>query len=151
MNLCKYCKNLTDNPKFCSKSCAAKYNNTYFPKKVKRIFRCIICDSIIGGRRKYCNTCKDHTNWKNFTLGSFSSYSIYQKHAKIRGYSKTILKKTNVCCACGYNKHTEICHIKPISLFNDNDTLDKINAISNLVELCPNCHWEFDHGLIKFD
>jgi predicted HNH restriction endonuclease len=24
-----------------------------------------------------------------------------------------------------------------------------VNALDNLVGLCPNCHWEFDHGLLQ--
>jgi hypothetical protein len=25
-----------------------------------------------------------------------------------------------------------------------------VNSLDNLVGLCPNCHWEFDHGLLQF-
>jgi hypothetical protein len=24
-----------------------------------------------------------------------------------------------------------------------------VNSLDNLVGLCPNCHWEFDHGLLQ--
>jgi hypothetical protein len=24
-----------------------------------------------------------------------------------------------------------------------------VNDLDNLVGLCPNCHWEFDHGLLQ--
>ena len=29
-------------------------------------------------------------------------------------------------------------------------TIKEINDSSNIVLLCPNCHWEFDRGLLKF-
>jgi 5-methylcytosine-specific restriction endonuclease McrA len=48
-------------------------------------------------------------------------------------------------CRCGYNKHAEIAHIIPVSHFPSEATIAQINALDNLVALCPNCHWEFDN------
>lgn len=45
----------------------------------------------------------------------------------------------------------EICHIKPISEFSDDTLIAIINHPDNIVILCPNCHWEFDNGLLKID
>lgn len=57
--------------------------------------------------------------------------------------------RPNVCAVCGYAKHVEVCHLIPVSKF-DNDTLvSTINDLSNLVALCPNHHWELDKGLLK--
>jgi len=53
------------------------------------------------------------------------------------------------CYHCGYNIHTELCHIKPISTFDESVTLGEINDRKNLVSLCPNHHWEFDHKILK--
>jgi 5-methylcytosine-specific restriction endonuclease McrA len=58
-------------------------------------------------------------------------------------------KRERVCQNCGYDKHVQICHIKPIKNFEETATLSEVNASDNLVVLCPNCHWEFDHGLLK--
>jgi len=52
------------------------------------------------------------------------------------------------CVICGYTKHVEIAHIKAVSEFGDDATLEEINHINNLVGLCPNHHWEYDAGLI---
>lgn len=52
------------------------------------------------------------------------------------------------CKICGYEHHVELCHIKSISSFNGNTLLSEINSESNLIILCPNCHWELDHGLL---
>lgn len=49
------------------------------------------------------------------------------------------------CVVCGYLKHVEIAHIKAVSEFSDDATLIEINVLTNLVGLCPNHHWEFDH------
>ena len=44
-----------------------------------------------------------------------------------------------------YDKHIEIAHIKAIKDFDPDTRLSQINDVSNLLPLCPNCHWEFDH------
>lgn len=73
-----------------------------------------------------------------------SKYDTIRKCA--RSYSKYILPK--ICMLCKYDKHYEVCHIKPVSSFNYDQLLSEVNNRDNLVHLCPNCHWEFDHGLI---
>jgi hypothetical protein len=48
-----------------------------------------------------------------------------------------------------YEKHhVEVCHIKSVSAFSDDDIIRDINSVENLVGLCPNHHWEFDNGKI---
>lgn len=71
------------------------------------------------------------------------------KHTRIREQARKIAKENGLyekgCNSCGYTKHVEICHIKPVSSFEDGTLITEINNVSNLVQLCPNCHWEFDH------
>ena len=55
------------------------------------------------------------------------------------------------CTVCGYDKHVEVAHIKPVAEFDDSATVKEINSIDNLVGLCPNHHWEYDHGLLKLE
>ncbi len=50
-----------------------------------------------------------------------------------------------VCAKCGYDKHVEVCHIKPISSFDKSTPLGIVNGKENLMLLCPNCHWEHDN------
>jgi hypothetical protein len=33
--------------------------------------------------------------------------------------------------------------------FPGDTALSVVNSLDNLVGLCPNCHWEFDHGLLQ--
>lgn len=53
------------------------------------------------------------------------------------------------CCICGYDKHVEVAHIKPVSDFTDETLIKEINSIDNLIGLCPNHHWEYDNGILK--
>ena len=55
------------------------------------------------------------------------------------------------CAVCGYDKHVEVAHIKSVAEFDDSATVKEINSIDNLIGLCPNHHWEYDHGLLKLD
>ncbi len=64
-----------------------------------------------------------------------------------KNYKKSKLPRK--CFVCGYDKYIEVCHIIGISTFNENTLITQINSIDNLIALCPNCHWEFDHGLLK--
>ena len=55
------------------------------------------------------------------------------------------------CVICGYDKHVEVAHIQPVAEFDDSATVKEINSIDNLIGLCPNHHWEYDHGLLKLE
>lgn len=80
---------------------------------------------------------KTRKNWQ-------SARTAIREHARWL-FPKENLKKCSVCC---YAKHVEICHIKSVSSFPPEALLGEINDPSNLVGLCPNCHWEFDNGLL---
>ena len=62
---------------------------------------------------------------------------------------RTIKHMKKGCKKCGYDKHVECCHIRPVADFPDTVLVAEINHKDNLVYLCPNCHWELDNGLIK--
>lgn len=157
---CLNCGVDTINPKFCSRNCAAIYNNKAFPKR-RPTRNCIWCDNKVKSHRhmrcsecheKYLKTRFDHiqeiTLKEYWNTHSLSNLPLSVKNSGIRGLGRTrfqhILK--NPCARCGYNKHVELCHIKPISSFNENSKIKEINCYENLIQLCPNCHWEFDNG-----
>jgi predicted HNH restriction endonuclease len=81
------------------------------------------------------------------------SEAIYTKHHKSSAYAlvrtraRAASKKLGLdkCQKCGYDKHVEITHAKGISTFEGHTLVSVINAPSNLMALCPNCHWEFDN------
>ena len=49
------------------------------------------------------------------------------------------------CFCCGFPLE-QVCHIKDISEFSPDTPICEVNAEDNLIVLCPNCHWLFDHG-----
>lgn len=147
---CKCCGKETKNPNFCSRSCSAKTTNK-IPKRKKKINYCSFCGKETGFfRRKFCTECNPmNKDWNSITYGEATQTRKYQKNSRIRNLSRKIYKssgKPKRCMICGYDKHFEVCHIKPISSFPKTATVGEINNIDNLIALCPNHHWELDHG-----
>lgn len=176
-NACKSCKgpilprageklSVTKKKIFCSQSCAASHNNKGtrrgpqpgYRLKPKRDYICHECKSPIKGHGKKfcsrgCSTAKASrlalARTKGGIFGGGRSWqagrSCIQDHARKAFFT---LNPEACCARCGYSKHVEVCHIKAVSEFEETATLGEINAISNLVGLCPNHHWEFDHGFL---
>jgi hypothetical protein len=169
MNTCLNCQEKTKNKKYCSRSCAAIVNNKITPKrKVEPQNICLLCNSKlsrrIGSRKnQICFNCyqnqrkmdthiKYGLKTKQEVMTESLSYSSKHRYEKIRQHAKRCCelfkwKNSNRCEKCSYNIHTELCHIKPISEFSDDTILNVINDRSNVIFLCPNCHWEFDNKL----
>jgi hypothetical protein len=156
---CLNCEEETINPKFCSRSCSASYNNIKFPKRtIKR--KCTQCDCVVRNYRS--KLCEEH--WQehlknkrdaieNKTIGEYrntvKSAGLHRSsiHANIRGLAGSWFKhlKAKPCAHCGYDKHVELCHIKAMSKFPDSALIGEVNHKNNIIQLCPNCHWEFDN------
>lgn len=88
---------------------------------------------------------------KRFGLSTKLELKLKDISDRLRG---TVIRQTAriICCnrpykcfKCGYDKHIEICHIKPVSQFSLESTIKEVNDTNNLILLCPNCHWEFDN------
>jgi 5-methylcytosine-specific restriction endonuclease McrA len=148
---CVTCGKNHNNPKFCSRSCAAKWTNKHYPKKQKIRFNknCELCNKEIDYRSKRCINCSGFLG--DMTLKE----AIYKKHHKssafalVRTRARVVAKKLGFtkCIKCGYDKHVEVAHIKPISSFSEEVMISVINSKENIMPLCPNCHWEYDHNL----
>jgi hypothetical protein len=109
--------------RFCSRPCAARFKSSH---------------SVMGSRTKK-DLFSSRKNWQ-------SARSSIRKHAAaIWERSGNKLK----CSKCGYSNYVEIAHLKAVSEFPDDATIAQINDLNNLVALCPNHHWEFDHNLIS--
>lgn len=151
---CLNCHTPTNNPKFCSVSCAASYNNRLFPKRQKRRYYCKSCGAETAYHRSYCSS-RDPTRPQDFsqtTISEIRTRARYQANAWIRKLARRAYDASDRpkrCAKCGYSKHFEICHIKSIKDFPDDTPMSVVNAPENLIALCPNCHWEFDHGLLS--
>ena len=57
MTKCEACGKETANPRFCNRSCAARKNNSAFPKR-KPGGECAKCRTAITSRKKYCQGCQ---------------------------------------------------------------------------------------------
>lgn len=162
---CVYCNNETTNPKFCSRSCAAKYTNVMSPKrKVTRTCSFKNCTNLAMNHKT--RLCKEHFGQNNTreklkltTIGEFREIRKAKGehpswiHANIRNlnrsWNKDLIAKP--CANCGYSKHVELCHIKAVSSFEDIALIGEVNHPSNIIQLCPNCHWELDNNLLDIN
>ncbi len=85
----------------------------------------------------------------------FANYKSWQTaRSLIRSHAARNFKQHNPilkCQNCNYNKYVEVCHIKSVSSFSPETKVSEINDITNLLGLCPNCHWEYDNGLLKLE
>lgn len=143
MTACLNCGKETNNPKFCSRSCSASFNNR------------------LKAEKRYCPFCKKELPPKTFTDNTYCSrecvynhrYVTYIERWKqglesglkgeygISSYLRRYIveKFDNKCTKCGWcevNPYTnkvplEIEHKDGNYLNNDEDNLDL---------LCPNCH-----------
>ena len=157
MNSCLHCGKDTINAKFCSRSCSAISTNRSNPRRVTSK-KCIVCGAKAKSYRH--NRCETHwEEWKkrlfvNRTIGEcraaacVKGHPMSWKNVSIRLAARRMLKDLlNLPCeSCGYTKHVEICHIRPVSDFRDDELVSTANSRANVKILCPNCHWEFDHN-----
>lgn len=153
MTACPVCGCETRNPKFCSRSCAARQNNVLFPKR-RLGGRCQVCSRPIPLRGTYC---KEHDPTKPYDRSRpISDLFLTKRHPmyrlnRIRHDARRTYHagKPCRCERCGYDKHIEVCHRRSVASFPEDTPLSVVNSLDNLVGLCPNCHWEFDHGLLQ--
>ena len=159
---CLQCGKETSNPKFCSSSCAAKYNNPIKLYKNKKKYshyckKCgkFLCENSRNDSPNFCDSCNSNrVNWDLITLEEIHKKRKYQNNSRIRDLAKKKtknIKRFQSCANCGYDKHVEVCHIKAIKSFPLTALVSEINDLNNLVGLCPNCHWEFDNNILPFD
>lgn len=158
MRPCVQCGQETTNPKFCSQSCAATYNNHTHPKREKSSRLCKYCKAVVGEQRLVCDDCLHNQSikidWSKKTIGELGRGVKHKSASIVRTAARHIYEQTGrprVCRRCGYSKHIEICHIQAIKSFPENTLVSVINSLENLIALCPNCHWEFDQGILKIE
>ncbi len=140
---------------FCTRSCAAVYNNTHRASRLKK--KCKSCGTKIRSQWTYCGDCKENRRRQKDTIDESRSISYYASKTsganRYRGIRLLARLKTKmwpqVCLHCSYKLHVETCHMKGISSFSPDTLVSVVNSFDNLLLLCRNCHWEFDHHLIK--
>jgi hypothetical protein len=163
---CLNCKKpIKKTNKFCNNSCAATYNNT---RRILKITtnKCKACGNNFNVNHKQrarvnCDNCVKSKKYIKDRYLQYREKTVKQiKHEhnaehgrpwtdRIRGYARTQHSDKSPCVNCGYSLHTEVCHKKAISDFPDSATVAEINSDDNIVFLCRNCHWEFDHNYLQ--
>lgn len=158
MNDCLHCGTPTTNPKYCSRSHAAIHTNQAAPKR-KPQGSCLVCQDPIHANRKYCSTHKripSRSEYYDLTVAEFKARNAHLHPSYYRGHLNTLTRLLNMhrprlCQACGYDKHVEYCHSQPLKAFPATTTIRELSGPANIFLLCPNCHWEYDHGLLRVD
>lgn len=151
-------------------SCAGIANGSKYPKR-KTTRKCSRCDNPI--RKSKSTLCQKHYDEKeerreikkeNYAKNSMPPRSFYEniqlgrlsnleKRTNLRAFTKSWFKNLKIlpCANCGYDKHVELCHIKPVYTFSDDATIGEVNSKDNIIQLCRNCHWELDHNMITIE
>jgi hypothetical protein len=148
--ICKFCGFVIDigpeekcsairRKQFCDSSCCAKYGNEHRKKKVYSCRHCG-CD-ILGCERKSCDECIDA---RKDIVGKKRKKDSNKR--EIYNHSRRVFRG-GACERCGYSVFTEACHVTPIRSFPGTAMVSEINDNENVLSLCPNCHWEFDHKM----
>jgi len=142
--------------KFCNNSCAAKYNNRKTKTKTgkyKKVKNCRYCGKEHSrfSSQVCSNLCAIYERYGDKTIEDVMIRTGANTYDRIRNSAKNIAKNLGYdeCCVCDYNKHVEVSHISPISSFDKCTKLVIVNSIENITYLCPNCHWEYDNGLLS--
>jgi len=144
--------------KFCSRSCAATYNNKRYIKR-KRLFTHPICPQC-GGKKtfkaKVCHNCKVLNKFREVQKQPISRYvrngNSRIKYSSIRHWAARAMlmyNKEKRCEHCGFDLVIEVCHIVPITSYTDDALMGEVNSKENLKYLCPNHHAMLDRGLLK--
>lgn len=105
------------------------------------------CGQLKTMKSNCCHNCFTAKRIKYQTLKDTTHSVVHGQSARfniIRGRARNQYKHIKVCQYCGYDKHVEVCHIKPIHSFHEDTLVTVINDPSNILILCPNCHWEHD-------
>ena len=142
---------------FCSITCSVSINNQMRLTKTLPLepsfticqkCKCQVKRKEKSRIRKLCDTCwfKD---WSKTTISDLGVTDFRDRHSRIRSHSRYVYKTNNgkmSCHECGFDAHINICHIKPVNLFPLDTPISIVNSYDNLIALCPNHHWLFDHG-----
>lgn len=171
MRLCSCCSKSIDHlwrgRKFCSRSCSTSFKNKHTHSTKGKGKGKPLCgqdgctNHAVSYSHKFCRTCIDNKTAMKYTTNPTKQalVDMYIKknhrssaYSYIRWHARAVVMKNEqrICNCCGYTKHVEVCHIKSIQEFDNAATLTEINNKQNLKLLCPNCHWEFDNGLLKW-
>lgn len=138
-NKCIECKgDIKRGIKFCSSSCAAKYNNRVYPKRTKGRVKpnCLSCNKQLDSYvKKYCdNVCQKDRQYKAETKPRFEKGLIKDRNTLRRLLN---IERGTVCSVCNiveWNGKKIVLEVDHVDGNADNNMPDNLRLI------CPNCH-----------
>ena len=130
---CKNCNKETNNPRFCSRSCSASYNNRGVRRHGREPKPCPVCQKPTTNKWCCSYSCKKEYNWRQ------AQADIVSGKARKKAWIKRHMMETEgVCSECGqdsmWNGKQLVLQLDHIDGHTTNNNLD------NLRLLCPNCH-----------
>lgn len=163
---CLNCSKETKNPKFCCRSCAAKFNNVLVPKRKKKTKYCISCqkNEVIGYQN--CEECKLAKKIRTRVRKELSPIRKQQRLDALRGYSveyrnkkklQAVTYKGGKCEICGYDKcirALEFHHLdsneKDFNISSSQgdkrwNNQDFKAELDKCILVCSNCHREIHY------
>lgn len=136
--------------KFCNKKCAGKHHGAIggsVSGRNKRVPReCRSCGTPLpwaANKVRVCSSCRGASRERLMASPKASMH-----RCSISFNARQVLLKSDrpkSCEKCGYTAHVEACHKRAVADFPDSAIMSEINGLDNLMWLCPNHHWEFDH------
>lgn len=141
---------------YCSRSCAAVVNNRLHQKRPKNPATTCKCGGFKHVQSERCHECKKQDHYNAMIAKPMRDYICSHPEAKakfnsIRKWARDAMERygpEKKCQMCEFDVVVEVCHIKPIKEFSEDALMGEVNALSNLVYLCPNHHAMFDKGLL---
>jgi len=125
---------------------------------------CAVCKKNFKPSRNYVKCCstacantmtskRKMVDWNARTLEESMNYSTPRtRYVHVRKHARKVMKesdKQKECEVCGFDVVIEVCHVKGIAEFSPSATLGEVNALDNLMYLCPNHHAMMDRGLLQ--
>lgn len=120
--------------KFCSSSCAAKYNNVRRAPRIKKLpGQCKFCNTPLPANRKFCsNTCQGKFS-KEITANNIKTGKSVSVCALRKWMRENNPHKCQICSIATWEG-------KPVPLIMDHiDGNSENNLLTNLRLICPNC------------
>lgn len=143
MNYCILCESQTKNPKYCSRSCAAKVNNSKSPKRKRVVTNCLNCENALSGnQKKYCCSRCSQRHRRNQSVNAWlSGEDLGLTSAGILkpGLKEWLIsERGEQCQKCGWNERHPT--LDKVPLVADHvDGNHRNNRPHNIRLICPNC------------
>lgn len=140
---CLNCSIETSNPKFCSSSCSAIFNNKNRKKRKNVYCKCSYCGADVTKKNnKYCNSNCFSSHLSQITLNNFISGNCDRIPNTAKVYEFLLRRQNGVC---------QICHILPewnglpLKFIRDHiDGNSSNNHPDNIRLICHNCDSQLD-------